>query len=389
MPAKKPRRRTSTFGTSARLPSGRYRARYLGPDGIRRNGPHTFGDKASADAWLAKVRTEINGRRWHDPDAGAEAFGVYAERWLAERELRPRTRAQYDSTLTRHILPTFADMRLDSIAPATVNGWHRRLRTGPTMKAHAYSLLKTIIASAVADELLPRNPCTIRGAGSAKRASDTEPATLAELDVIVEHMPDRLRAMVLLAGWCAMRFGELAELRRDDVDIERGRVTIRRAVATVKADDEHPDGRVIGDPKSQAGRRKVAIPPHILPALVTHLAEHAEPGPDGLLFPATGGGHLGSRALYNAYYPAREAAGRPDLRFHDLLHTGLTNAGRAGATVADLMAIAGHTTPAMAMRYQHSSEERGQIIAKRLSEEATGTVTPLAAARDRRARGAS
>ena len=69
---------------------------------------------------------------------------------------------------------------------------------------------------------------------------------------------------------------------------------------------------------------------------------------------------------------AREAAGRPDLRFHDLRHTGAVLAARAGATIAELMARLGHTTPAAAMIYQHAAEDRDSEIARRLSEMAGG-----------------
>ena len=91
-------------------------------------------------------------------------------------------------------------------------------------------------------------------------------------------MPVRLRLMVLLAAWCAMRYGELAELRRSDLDLRKGVVRIRRGVVWV-------DGAaVIGEPKSEAGKRDVAIPPHVLPAVREHLATMPMTGRDALLW---------------------------------------------------------------------------------------------------------
>ena len=93
-------------------------------------------------------------------------------------------------------------------------------------------------------------------------------------------MPARYRLMVQLAAWCALRFGELTELRRGDVDTKAGVLRIRRAVVLV-------DGRfVIKEPKSEAGVRDVNIPPHLLPMVREHLLTHTAPGPDGLLFPS-------------------------------------------------------------------------------------------------------
>ena len=81
--------------------------------------------------------------------------------------------------------------------------------------------------------------------------------------------------------------------------------------------------------------------------------------------------------LNGVFYPAREAAGRPDLRFHDLRHTGATLAAATGATLAELMARLGHSRPGAAMRYQHAAAERDKIIAEALSKLANGTVTPI------------
>ncbi len=72
-------------------------------------------------------------------------------------------------------------------------------------------------------------------------------------------------------------------------------------------------------------------------------------------------------SLYRVFYRAREAAGRPDLRWHDLRHTGAVLAAQTGATLAELMARLGHSTPGAALRYQHAAQGRDMEIAKALS----------------------
>jgi integrase len=124
---------------------------------------------------------------------------------------------------------------------------------------------------------------------------------------------------------------------------------------------------IVKKPKSNAGTRDVAVPPHLLPMLKAHLLQHAEPGKDGLLFPARGGGHIAPSTLYGVFYRARDAAGRPDLRFHDLRHTGAVRAASTGATLAELMGRLGHSTPGAALRYQHAAEGRDMAIAQALS----------------------
>jgi integrase len=67
---------------------------------------------------------------------------------------------------------------------------------------------------------------------------------------------------------------------------------------------------------------------------------------------------------------ARVAAGRPDLRVHDLRHAGAVLAAKSGATLAELMARIGHSTPQSALRYQHAARGRDAVIAARMSQEA-------------------
>ena len=218
------------------------------------------------------------------------------------------------------------------------------------------------LKTAVADDLITASPCRIRGAGQARTAKKIRPATLPELEVITEAMPPRLRLMVLLAAWCGLRFGELAELRRADVDLAHGMLHVRRGV--VRAGGQH----IAGTPKSPAGVRNVAIPPHLMALVHDHLIEHAGREPGALLFTAISGRYLTPGGLYDWYYPARRAAGRPDLRFHDLRHTGATLAAAAGATIAELMRRLGHSTAQAAMRYQHATDDRDAAIAEVLSE---------------------
>jgi uncharacterized protein (DUF433 family) len=159
--------------------------------------------------------------------------------------------------------------------------------------------------------------------------------------------------MALLVAWCAMRFGELAELRRGDIDLRTNRVKIRRAV--VRAGGQV----IVGLPKTDAGIRDVATLAHLLPLMKAHLKDYTEPSKDALLFSASADGesHMAPSTLYKVYYPARKAAGREDLRWHDLRHTGAVLAAQTGETLAELMGRLGHSTPGAAMRYQHAAAD--------------------------------
>ncbi|WP_425308744.1 tyrosine-type recombinase/integrase [Ammonicoccus fulvus] len=342
----------------------------------------TFDAKMDAEAWLLdEHRLMARPEEWIPPKdrrAVAEAGLLptvkdYGDGWVKSRTLKPRTRALYERLLDKHITPELGGLRLNELTATEVRAWHARVGpNAPTQRAHAYSLLKAIMGTAEAEQLITRNPCVIRGGGTSKRAHKPEPATLEELATIVEHMPDRLRLAVLIAAWCGLRQGEVLELRRGDIVMvtdddgipTSGTIKVRRAVARVPG--EPP---IVGTPKSDAGVRDVAIPPHLLPEFVHHLNKHVPPAQSSLLFKGRDSGEqLASSTLYRWYYPAREAAGRKDLRWHDLRHTGATLAAATGASLRELMNRLGHSTVGAAMIYQHAAADRDAEIAKLLSD---------------------
>jgi len=361
--------RPGTFGSVEKERSGRYRARYYGPDGRRYKAPTLFLTKRDARKWLALQHADIIRKVWEPPAAATPSprrkltLATYAEQWLTHRDLKDRTREHYRRLLDAQILPGLGSLPLASITADDVRRWHTALGTStPTLRAHAYGLLRTIMGTAASDGKITANPCVIRGAGAARRVHKIRPATLPELAALTAAMPEQYQAMILLASWCALRFGELTELRRKDIHLDTGVIHVERGVVRAGG------GFNVTTPKSDAGVRDVHVPPHLLPALRDHLDRHVEPGRDALLFPAAHGGHLAPATLYRQFYKAREAAGRTDLRFHDLRHSGAVLAAATGATLAELMARLGHSTPAAAMRYQHAAQGRDKRIAELLSK---------------------
>jgi integrase len=376
MPRSVARKRSRrSFGKIKKLPSGHYQASYIGPDGERHNGPVTFLLKQNADQWLAMRQSEIVDHSWKPP-APPEAIATptladYSSVWLVSRRtrdgepLKPRTMDLYHSLLDRQILPGLGAKQVAFITVDDVDAWYASLLPyAPTRRAHAYALLSSIMRSASSGRhpLIAENPCQIEHATHVPRRFEPKPATPEQIAVIVENMPDKYRALILIAAWCGLRWGEVSELRRKDVDLKAMTVRVERAVVWRKGQT------TVGTPKSRAGVRTIALPPNLRPALQRHLAVHAMPGEDGLLFPnASRMGHLHVNTLCKTYHRARQVAGRPDLRIHDLRHSAATMAAQAGATLAELMARMGHSTTKAALVYQHVAEGRDRIIAERMA----------------------
>src|SRR6266566_457868 len=100
------------WGRIRQLPSGRWQARYPGPDGKLRPATHTFGTRKLAAKWLADKQAEIIRDEWADPDAGKVPFGDFAWVWLKERDLAETTYERYEGILRNHIEPTLGEKPL-------------------------------------------------------------------------------------------------------------------------------------------------------------------------------------------------------------------------------------------------------------------------------------
>src|ERR1700760_363962 len=111
--ARKIRRKRRRFGRLRHLPSGRWQAAYVGPDGRLHKAPHTFASDVAAESWLALERRKIDLGTWGDVErSDGVTLRVYAHQWMAQLRLRPRTRVDYESMLNRLILPELGDAKL-------------------------------------------------------------------------------------------------------------------------------------------------------------------------------------------------------------------------------------------------------------------------------------
>lgn len=371
------RKRRESFGKLKSLPSGRYQASYIGPDGKRHNAPRTFDNLTDGRAWLAGKRSEISKDEWSAPRVTSATFEGYAREHIDTRtntrgeRLKPRTRDEYLRLLDGP-LEMFKESLLTAITPEQVRRWYSdQERTGKrTQASRAYRLLKSVLATAVADGYLKTNPCQIRGATKASTGKDITPPTDAELAIIVATIDPRLSLLIEVAAWGGLRWGEITELRRGDVisgvSDETGKdlppastvLSIARAVTYTKT-----DGYTVGRPKSFAGIRTVALPASLTAPLRARLAT-LEPSDDALIFPSLSDPrqHLSAGSFSQYWRKARAAAGRTDMPFHALRHFGATRYAMAGATAKELMRRMGHNDVAVAMRYQHDAGRDSELV---------------------------
>ncbi|HEU5025108.1 MAG TPA: site-specific integrase [Spirillospora sp.] len=417
------------FGNIRKRESGRYQVRYPGPDGKMRSAPKTFATKTDADRYLTLIEAQIINGEWTDPDRAKVKLGDYAAKWIEQRPgLRPRTVELYVRLLRKHIAPRLGSVQLGNLSTPMIRDWRMALlREGvsASVTAKAYRLLRAVLMTASEeDRIIPRNPCRLRGAGdehpeerpvlslaqvfelaellgrhpigNVRAVSGGEyrlryKLTDGEMRVFPQNFESRdaaervlwsmaldghaavkhdesFRALVLLATFASLRWGEAVALRRRDVDVKAGTVTVRRQFLEMDTGD-----LVVGPTKSRAGARTVSLPAAILPAITEHLERHTGSDPAALVFTGAKGGVLrrGNFRRASRWADAVAAVGAPGLHFHDLRHTGNTLAAQSGASLRDLMDRMGHDSVRAAMIYQHGTSEAGKAIADALNDRIT------------------
>lgn len=400
------------FGNVRKLPSGRYQIRFPGPDGRIRTGPETYERKGDADRALVLTEAKLRAGDWTDPDRGKVRLSDYATVWITERPgLRPRSADNYRWLLKKHVDPYLGGVPVGKLSTPMIREWRATLLgngVSVSTAAKAYRFFRAVLMTAAEeDKILPRNPCRVRGAGD-EDAPERPVLTVTQVFELAEwvgrrpvgnirKLPDggyrlrfarngerrtspemylsradaervlwkmmadgradfvhdrRYRALVLLAAFASLRWGEATALRRCDVDLRARSVRVRAAYV------ERSTGEmVLGPPKSRAGRRIVGIPDAVTPALREHLAAFARDEPGALVFPGQLGGPLrrGNFNKMSGWPHAVRAIGMEGLHFHDLRHAGNHLAAASGAALKDLMARMGHDSERAALIYQHQA----------------------------------
>lgn len=347
----------------------RWQARYRDPAGRERS--KAFRRKLDARRWLdARVADLVTGR-YVDPRAGRITLGEFAEGWLAQQTFAATSRQTIRAIVGVHILPHLGDLQLREIRPSAVQGWvkGRQEVCSPRYVGQQLTTLSSILTAAVADQLIPSNPCdapTVKPPKVPQRR--IVPWSPERVDALVAAHPPRYRAIPVVAAGCGLRQGEVFGLRVEDVDFLRRRLLVRRQVRLVRG------RRVFALPKG--GReREVPLPDWVALALSEALRHqsartvalpwadrHGQEVAEELVF-TTGTGNALDRNEFNrrVWKPAlRQVGVEPSRRtgMHALRHHYASVALHAGVSIRALADYLGHHDPGYTLRvYAHLMPE--------------------------------
>jgi integrase len=262
-------------------------------------------------------------------DAGTMTIGEYLDRWLADVRdtVRKSTHEGYEYAIEPHIKPALGRIKLKDLNPAQIRWFYRdRLDSGlsPATVHKQHVVLHKALKAAVADGLIPRNAAAGLKLPRITR-EEIAPLTEEESRRLLETVRGaRLEALYVLALSTGMRLGELLALKWEDVDLEGGRLRVRRTLTHAGK------AFVLGEPKTKNSRRTIRLTKGANSALKAHLSRQFEEmermgslyQPGGLIFATEGGTIVNPSNLRNrSFKPLLKRAGLPPIRFHDLRHT--------------------------------------------------------------------
>lgn len=296
-------------------PDGRYRARWReypgGPQKTRQ-----FDRKGDAQRFLDGIRGDLARGVYVDPAGGQVLFRDYAEEWRSVQVHRASTAAQAETFLRVHTYPVLGHRPLGAIRRSEIQAWvkGRTEVLAPGTVEVGYRWVATIFKAAVGDRLIATSPC----AGiklPARPHREVVPLSVAAVEALVDAMPDRYRALIVLAAGTGLRQGECFGLTVDRVDFLRKQVRVDRQLVGA-----HSGRPRFGPPKSNAGFRTVPMPSVVGDALAAHLAKFRG-GPEGLIFTSSYRSPLRRSSFGEVWHRTTRSAGVPDgVTFHDLRH---------------------------------------------------------------------
>jgi integrase len=347
----------------------KWQARWRHPDNPSLRKEKQFRDKDVAKRWITRMDSEAHGAMYKQPLDTTKprpfrgVVGVWEETcWTG---LSPTTTARYGQVVRTYLNPEFGSTPITDLSREVVRRYFARLtREGraPGTVRKVHTVLSAILSEAVELDLLPANPCTRMRGLPTVRTEEPVFLSIEQVRTLGEAMPKHYRLLVYVAAYTGLRAGELAGLRRKDVDLLRGVVHVRQALKQL-------DPPVFGGPKS-GKTRTVTLPTN--KEFRDLLAEHLSgPIPGGqnaeaLIFTSPEGGIL-RHGLFmrRVWYPTIKGdakrkikAALPEhlhrLRFHDLRHTAASTLIAQGANPKQIQERLGHASITTTLnRYGH------------------------------------
>ena len=338
----------------------------------KRRRPQRSGFKTRKEAEYAQAAMLAKIRRGEWVQDSQETVGEFLTEWLTSiaGRVRPTTLTSYERNIRVHVRPTLGQKRLQALTSADLNSLYGKLllagrRGGANgLRPRTVRYIHTILRGALKDALrwnrVARNVADAADPPSHSASKPPEMATwtAAELKAFLKSVQgDRLSALWRVLAMTGMRRGEACGLQWKDIDLKNGRVSVQRSLI------QSAVGPSFAPPKTERGRRAVALDTETASALKDHRASQAAEKlllgaayqDQGLVFCREDGRPLDPDGVSKAFTKRRSAAGLVRIRLHDLRHTHATLALQAGVHPKVVSDRLGHGDVALTLNtYSHA-----------------------------------
>ncbi len=329
----------------------RWRARYVDTTG--REVAKGFDRKVDAQSWLDAQTSAIVTGTYVAPRAGTVTVGQMHQQWLTmQGHVKETTKATRASAWATHVRETWEDTPVAEVQNSGVRAWVGDLGAAGLAAAtieNALGVLRMVMAVAVEDRRIPRNPCDGVKAPPRKH-SQRAYLTHRQVDELASTMT-RDGLVVRFLAYTGLRYGEMAALTVADFDMLRRRVNVRRSVTEVA-------GKLTWSTTKNHERRSVPFPRFLVPGLAVQMEGKRR---EDLVFSAPAGGVLRiatfrTRVFNRAVNKLRgvDEEGNattdwPRPTPHDLRHTAASLAISARANVKAVQTMLGHKSAALTL----------------------------------------
>jgi integrase len=302
------------------------------------------------------------------------------------------TREGYTRYIENHIIPFLGELKVAEVRPIHIQNFYNHERKAPRYRTkikdgktvpildkdgnpiplmkngkpvigysektilQMHRILSRAFDKAKADGLTKKNPCKgVDTPSSEEYEPDvyTEDEFLLLLDKLEGH---RMEAIVLLAGMCGLRRGELLGLIWEDIDFKNGIVYVRRNTVPTTT-----EGTITKKPKTRKSRRAFTIPPAVLERLKQIRGV-------GKIYTKPDGTDYSPGSLSSMFRDFLKRNGLRHIRLHDLRHFNGTMMLKYGVSEKAAQDRLGHTNPQTTRRYQHILKDIDRDAAEKLNE---------------------
>jgi integrase len=265
--------------------------------------------------------------------------------WKHSLDIKKQTKADYQNTINKYILPYFGEMAMSSIKPLDIESWTAKLKHeekyfGKPLSAYTIqkyvNLLASILKVAKENNFIHSSPFEKLKRKKVKPQRQATPLEISQVYELTEVLPEHLRLLVWIPFFTGLRPSEVLGLTLEDIDFQNKRINVHHQISRDNV-QVHEDYL-----KTSSSRRVVPLAQTLEVKIKDHVTKFGL-GPEQLLFKNRTGGVLRYKDAAHSFRKAARPLGIPEREgLHVLRHTFVSTLIRKNTNVKSIQILLGH-----------------------------------------------